>query len=583
MIQRLIYRNFFYLFVFTLFFGVLLYDMAGLKGMDVASDVVLLVAYGCYLCSGSKINRGVVATLLIFLFYLIYSFVAAYNNTGGAIALDFLMQARPYMTFFIVSQMAFSFTPSQKRLLKKLCFSMWVFFVPLGIYGLFSPNAFVGVVHSPANYVSCVAFLALLYLYCGSFSTKERMTFLVMLSSGLIVIRTGLLGFFILACVILIYFRHIDTLRSRYSSVMALMTFVLAIFIIPHSQIMSYTATDAIAGSDFGFDARSTLYRTAGDILKDFFPLGSGYASFATHASKVHFSQLYADYGLSYVDGRTPQEWFPVSDSYYPSLAQFGFVGIAIYAVFWLYIIFAAYRKFRKDSDLQSFVVALILIAFVCIENVFDSFLTSNRGDFMMMFLGVLFSRRNGAVSVADQVEEKFTPLETKRLVDEEMTIARIEHLDEPPAVEPVSDEMVSYDGDDDLEEYYEDEPAEDVENEEDIEILNNATESAEPEINEADDESFDDENIVFEDEDYWSDDSMPERLVSSTQTIDNPAQPVALQNEKIMDKDFEKALEKIRSLAEEKRKAAQNDEPQEEPDDEPEDKDDLGRYDFMI
>lgn len=51
------------------------------------------------------------------------------------------------------------------------------------------------------------------------------------------------------------------------------------------------------------FMARAMLYVTSFEIFKDFFPFGSGFASFASHSSGVYYSPLYAKYGIENVKG----------------------------------------------------------------------------------------------------------------------------------------------------------------------------------------------------------------------------------------------------------------------------------------
>ncbi|MDR0757231.1 MAG: hypothetical protein LBF85_05220 [Tannerella sp.] len=398
--------------------------MIELEGLGIVSDIVLPAAYVVFLLSAKdrRINWGIAVTLLISLFYLAYSFFVAYNSTR-AIALDFLMQVRPYLTFFIVMQMMHSFSDSQKRLLKKLSLSMWVFLIPLSIYGLINPVMFAGMVSQPVSYVSGMVILSLLYLYCSGFSLKERLTFLLMLSVGLIVVHARFYGFFVLTCAILIFFYRSDILLSKLRTGIALALVLGVTIYISEAQISDYLSVRPVAENDSGFAARATLYQTAGVILKDFFPLGSGFASFATHASKTYYSQIYSNYGLGSVNGLTPQEWFPVSDSYYPSLAQFGIVGIVLYLLFWAHIVWLAFSKLRKKDEIHPFVVVLILISFVFIENVFDSFFTSNKGVFIMMFLGIIFSRRD-VPAIHRRKKRHFIPLETTRLVDVENAVS---------------------------------------------------------------------------------------------------------------------------------------------------------------
>jgi hypothetical protein len=67
---------------------------------------------------------------------------------------------------------------------------------------------------------------------------------------------------------------------------------------------------------------------------------------------------------------------------------------------FWVYILSKSLWQFKQDGDIQLFVILLILASFVFIENISDSFLTSNKGFFMMMFLGLLFGKRERLVPV---------------------------------------------------------------------------------------------------------------------------------------------------------------------------------------
>ncbi|MDR2120843.1 MAG: O-antigen ligase family protein [Tannerella sp.] len=416
MVRQIIHGYFFYFFVFVLFFEVLLGDMTGFGSLGVVSDTALFAAYLLFLFTAGerKISMGIVVTLLVFLFYLAYSFFVACNNIH-AIALDFLMQSRPYLTFFIVMQMANSFTGSRKLLLKRLSLSIWTLFIPLGIYGAINPVAFAGTVIQPAGYTSSIVILSLLYLYCCGFSLRERLMFLLMLSAGLIVVHARFYEFFILACAVLIFLYRRDSLLSGLRTGIALAMVLGMTAYISESQITDYLSTRAVAETDHGFAARAVLYQTAEVLLKDFFPLGSGLASFASHASRTYYSPIYSNYGLSSVNGLTPQEWFSASDSYCPSLAQFGIVGIALYLFFWTYIVWLAFSKLRKKGEIQPFIVALVLTSFAFIENIFDSFFTNNRGVFMMMFLGVIFSKP-GAVAAVRKKAGHAAPREIIRL-----------------------------------------------------------------------------------------------------------------------------------------------------------------------
>jgi hypothetical protein len=437
---------------------------------------------------------------------------------------------------------------------------MWIFFIPLGIYGLISPVAFAGLVSRPTNYVSSVVFLSLLYLYCCGFSVKERLTFLLMLSMGLIIVYPRFYGFFILTGVILAYFYRPDVLLSKLRTGVAVVLALGATVYISESQITDYLSSKTVVENDYSYAARSTQYRTAAAILKDFFPLGSGFASFATHASDMRYSKIYADAGLSPVKSQTTaQEWLPAPDSYYPSLAQFGIVGIVLYLTFWIYIGWLTFSKLRKRQEIQPFVVALILMSFVFIENVFDSFFTSNNGVFMMMFLGILFSKPN-----TDPVRRrKNNRPDTQSTVE---TVTLVAPLPAQENIQPEPDAATANkteeDTDDeyvDFEEYCDDENA----------VVYRITTPVPPVKNTAlPDEHilYDEEELTDEEEDYWMEDThaatpqipaTPDDIPQpETQETQKPvATPPNGKDATSMENDFLEALKKIKVHVEEKQR----------------------------
>ena len=81
--------------------------------------------------------------------------------------------------------------------------------------------------------------------------------------------------------------------------------------------------------------ARSLLMQDSFAIAERVFPLGSGFATFATNMSGQFYSPLYYEYGLNTIWGLTPDNPSFVSDSFWPAIiAQFGFIGLII--LLWL-------------------------------------------------------------------------------------------------------------------------------------------------------------------------------------------------------------------------------------------------------
>ena len=395
MIQNIIKKYFFFLYVFTLCFGVLLYNTTGFKGMDMLSGIILIVFYVIYLIGtkNSNFNIGFLITILVFLFYLNYSFYIS-DNTRNAIAFDFLTQIRPYVTFFIVAQMSPTFSESQKLALKRICFYLWLFFIPLGLYAIVNPSFLSTMMDQPSNYTASITCLSIVYLYCSDFSVKDKLTAIFMLAIGLIVFHSQFYIFFLVSCGLLMYFHHADVLKNNLRTGLALAS-----------------VTGLI------------IYMSRYEILNYLFPVGitgNGFASLAVQASGF-YSQL-SEYGIQSINGLISQEWVSLSGSYYPVLAQLGVIGIMFYLAFWVFVFSTAIIKFRQNGDIQPFIVTLILATYIFIENISDSLFTSNKGYFMMMFIGVLLSKPENTENIllnstqTEKKKKKYSPLQIIQL-----------------------------------------------------------------------------------------------------------------------------------------------------------------------
>lgn len=96
--------------------------------------------------------------------------------------------------------------------------------------------------------------------------------------------------------------------------------------IIGADQIQSYFLTPT--------SARSLLTQYGFAIAFQCFPLGSGFATFATYMSGVYYSPLYYEYGLNNIWGLSPAYPAFITDTFWPAVvAQFGFLGLAAFVV----------------------------------------------------------------------------------------------------------------------------------------------------------------------------------------------------------------------------------------------------------
>lgn len=393
MIQDFINKHFFNLFIIALFFGMVAYGLIGFQSIDELCGVILFVMfiYCMFHTTDWRINKVFLYILGIFIFYLIYSLQIG-SNSKKAILVDFIIQLKPYIAFFCVYQLKPTFSKSQNLLLNQLCLICWGLLVPFGAVSIFYPQILDIVAGHPSNYASAISALALVYLYTSNNTNKEKLIFICMLAIGLFSGRSKFYGFFVLAVFSILFFSNAKNLKFNFKNTIIALVMIGIIFLVAKEKIELYFIQGISNDSEKDYIARFALYATSFLIFKDYFPFGSGLATFGTHASGAYYSNIYKEYEIDGIWGLSKHYPYFISDTYYPSLAQFGVVGALLFVVFWIYLCKKAYTYFKVTYDSKLTTIVIIISGYFAIENIADATFTSNRGLFFMMFLGLVFS-----------------------------------------------------------------------------------------------------------------------------------------------------------------------------------------------
>ena len=97
---------------------------------------------------------------------------------------------------------------------------------------------------------------------------------------------------------------------------------------------------------------RIVLHLVGITVLMDFFPLGSGFGTFASYLSGRYYSNIYELYGISDVFGMTREKYNYISDVFWPYIyGQFGIFGLMIYVK----IIFSLFPTLDDNLALRFF------------------------------------------------------------------------------------------------------------------------------------------------------------------------------------------------------------------------------------
>lgn len=77
---------------------------------------------------------------------------------------------------------------------------------------------------------------------------------------------------------------------------------------------------------------RGAFYIFGFDIASEYFPLGSGFCTFASTLSAEYYSPLYYSFGMNIMSGLTEDDHSYAGDVFWPNIyAQYGYLGLAVY------------------------------------------------------------------------------------------------------------------------------------------------------------------------------------------------------------------------------------------------------------
>ena len=385
MLSRLVLskNNLFFAFlIFGYLFGVTFYDFIGFSYVDELMALFLVVFAGMIVIERKnwKELKSIGILTGILLFYLIYSFIIK-SNTPGAIIMDFLTQIKPFLGFYCTLLIAPRLTIPQKRFLSILCI---IIAGGLLILGFIDTN-FLFFGHQ-SRYATAIVVTFFLLCYCSTNSWSDIMILLLILTIGLISTRSKFYGFWAIAIFLMIYVKVGGEIHFNIKTASLFIGLLFIAVWLAKDKIILYYVDGMMNSREMW--SRPAMMLTSIQILYDYFPFGSGLASFGTFASAEYYSPTYAVYGLDHLWGLSKEMPTFICDAFYPELAQFGVVGVILYFTFWGTIL----RKSAKEllPEIQLFV--LLIFLFFLIEGIADATVTQNRGLFILILLGLALS-----------------------------------------------------------------------------------------------------------------------------------------------------------------------------------------------
>ena len=316
----------------------------------------------------------------LMIFYLVYSMTIRVTTTRG-IMLDILQQLRPYAVFYLTWMMAPQFSPKQQKRIK------WVML--LSFFGYLFAFKFKASLVTPYGGEESAALgqialcCAMIYYLFSKQTKKNRNIAIIIMLLGLVSGKSKYFG----ECVCFIALVMFVKSRINFTSVSTLLKLAaLGAVVI----FFTWTKFNAYYVEGFQEDAqemaRPITYQTGMQIMfHDYIPFGSGLGSFGTAAAAKEYSPIYYKYHLDEIWGLNPENPMFLADAFYPTLAEYGIVGLFFFLWFWKRRLWEA----NKIPNLIYYRMALMCILALALESTADSSYLSGKGMGYFMILAL--------------------------------------------------------------------------------------------------------------------------------------------------------------------------------------------------
>jgi len=143
---------------------------------------------------------------------------------------------------------------------------------------------------------------------------------------------------------------------------------------------------------EYEMSARNQLTIQALNIARDYFPFGTGFATFGSHFSITPYSPIYSTYNIDTIYGISQVHPFYISDTFWPMIiGQAGIIGLLAYIV----LIFRLFRRVQTIAMTNSYyyLAALFSFAYLLLQSTSSSAFVSYSAMSYALFIGILLAR----------------------------------------------------------------------------------------------------------------------------------------------------------------------------------------------
>lgn len=358
-------------------------DLPGFSSVDEVMTVVLILY--TFMQKGKRyLNNKPWKEFGIFLFilafYVVYSLFFGRNVAGG-VWLDLVQEIRPYSIVYCTWILNPQFSKKQKKLM------LFTMLVTLASWIAYHPETTDSTVEAEFPVLGQLAICTGMAYYLFTKETKRnRWVALAIVMTGMLAPKFKFMGEVVCFVAMVFFLKKKLDFRST-KTIVYLSILIVVVLIVTWTRFDAYYYT----GWDNEQLARPMTYKTSLKILWDYFPFGPGMGTFACNGAWKFYSPLYYEYDLNGIWGLDEGGGF-ICDAYYPTLAQFGIVGVILFCIFWKRRLIAM----NQIVDMKYYRIAFITFFCLAIEQTADSSWLSGKGMGYCMLLALcLNANRN--------------------------------------------------------------------------------------------------------------------------------------------------------------------------------------------
>ncbi|MBC1891356.1 hypothetical protein [Listeria booriae] len=237
----------------------------------------------------------------------------------------------------------------------------------------------------PAQFAATIIVMTIIHIFI-SWSEQGKMPYYILFANFILVFlagRTTSIGFYLCLLLIVLIFPYIKRIPI----------YVYALIV----GVFYWLGSDRISNQFLGTDgeARGVLLDTSFTIASDHAPFGAGLGMFGSHASRLNYSPLYEQYGISRVWGLTQENPNFVTDSYWAMIiGELGYLGMFFVFILIGYIFWLLYKEVA-GSQYQIKLLIFLPLIYALLTSPIDTVLVSNTSVFLVLAIIYMVALNN--------------------------------------------------------------------------------------------------------------------------------------------------------------------------------------------